>query len=165
MNPLAWLGGIEKKLVNKAVADEIAHRTSGMARQSDYAGKLYKNNPDEMIKMVADRARDGSGKQIDAEAIRKDFGEMGESDFLARYSPQMKRGMGGFGSLGPRERLSHQFATNAFVRRGAYPALAAGGAVAGGAALTEGAQQLMALMSFMQQGQDQVQRTEESPLA
>jgi hypothetical protein len=37
--------------------------------------------------------------------------------------------------------------------------------VAGGAAMTEGAQQLMALMGFMQQGQQQVQRTEESPLA
>jgi len=165
MNPLKWLGGIEQKMIDKAIADEIAHRTSGVARQADYVGKLYKNNPDEMIRVIADRARDGSGKQIEMGAIRKDFSEMGESDFVARYSSQMKRGMGGHGSLGPRERLSHQFANNALVRRGAYPALAAGGAVAGGAAMTEGAQQLMALMGFMQQGQQQVQRTEESPLA
>lgn len=164
-NPLQSLKGLESRLIDRAIADEMAHRESGIKRTSEYVGGLYKNDRDRLVQVIADRARDGAGRQIDPAVIRKDLGEMEENDFLGRYTSQMRRGQGGFGSLGLRERMSNQFANNAMIRRGVYPGLAAGGAVAGGVAMTEGAQQLLALMDFMQQGQSQVQRAEESPLA
>ena len=52
-----------------------------------------------------------------------------------------------------------------YVRRGVLPAAVAGGGIMGGALVTEGAQQLMALMGFMQQGAEQQERAEQSPLA
>lgn len=162
-NPLTslgqGLGKLEQGLVDRAIENESAARRSGTARQAKYVKNLYRNNPEELIKVVADRTG------LDAAAIRGDREAMDQRQFVMNYAPQMKRGIGGFGSLGPAERQAHHFANNKVIRRGVYPTLATGGTVAAGAGLTEGAQQLMALMSFMQQGQDQVQRTEESPLA
>lgn len=67
----------------------------------------------------------------------------------ARFMP---RGIGGFGSQGPMEAINRAIATNAIVRRGALPTAIGGGVVLGGAGLTAGAQQLMALMEYMNAG-------------
>lgn len=164
-NPLQSLKGLESRLIDRAIADEIAHRESGIKRTSEYVGGLYKNDRDRLVQVIADRARDGAGRQIDPAVIRKELGEMEENDFLDRYTSQMRRGQGGFGSLGLRERMSNQFANNAIIRRGVYPTLTVGGAVAGGVAMTEGAQQLLALMSELQSQKEQAERLQESPLA
>lgn len=156
--------GYEQGLIERAIKNEASQRQAGTARQGEYLTRLLGNDPERALKIVHQRAVDGAGNRIDEAVIRRDMGEMGGSDFVGKYSGQMKRGVGGFGSLGPMERMSHQFATNAAIRRGVYPTLAVGGAIAGGAAMTEGAQQLMALMGFLQEGQAQAQRTEESPL-
>ena len=153
------LGKWEQGMVDQAVENEIAARRSGTARQAKLVKNLYRNKPKELIDAVAD------GTGLDAAVIRGDHAAMSPREFVMNYAPQMKRGVYGLGSVGPAERQAHHFANSKVIRRGVYPTLAAGGAVAGGVAMTEGAQQLMALMGFMQQGQQQVQRTEESPLA
>ena len=81
------------------------------------------------------------------------------------YAPRMNRGPMGIGQMGMTERANNLIANNVYVRRGVLPAAVAGGGIMGGALVTEGAQQLMALMGFMQQGAEQQERAERSPLA
>ena len=75
------------------------------------------------------------------------------------YGPNMARGPGGFTGRGAMEAVHGTMANNAYVRRGVLGA----GAVMGGVGMTAGAQQLMALMQYMQSGQ-QNEASREQPL-
>jgi hypothetical protein len=85
--------------------------------------------------------------------------------YIRSIRGQMNRGPFMKGEMGVREGLNHAIANNAVVRRGVLPVAVGGGGLMAGAAVTTGAQNLMALMDFMQSGQEQQARVEQSPLA
>lgn len=150
------LKDLDEGVRTRAEADVAVAQEAAMRRRRDY---LENSAPDVVAREVA------SSMNRPVADVQQELNSLGRDAFLDQVMPHVNRGRGGFGKRGLREQLSHDMASNRYVRRGAYPALIAGGAVAGGAGLTEGAQQLMALMDFMQQGQETVQRVEESPLA
>ena len=85
--------------------------------------------------------------------------------YIRSIRGRMNRGPFMKGQMGVREGLNHAIANNAVVRRGVLPVAVGGGGLMAGAALTTGAQNLMALMDFMQGSQEQQARVEQSPLA
>jgi hypothetical protein len=122
---------------------------------------------------LRDRLRSDAGMSDEgAQSVVDEFmgykGSMdaqGMQQVARRVAPSLNGGPFQIGKMGLREQISSQAANNRYVRRGAYPALIAGGTVAGGAALTAGAQQLMALMAYMNESEATEQRVEQSPLA
>lgn len=150
------LRNLDAKVRTQAEANEAVAREAAMRRRRDY----LENSPQQqMVQEVADNMNRPVAD------VQQQLNSLGRDAFLDQVMPHVNRGRGGIGQRGLREQLSHDMASNRYIRRGVYPALIAGGAVAGGAGLTEGAQQLMALMDFMQQGQETAERVEESPLA
>jgi hypothetical protein len=67
--------------------------------------------------------------------------------------------------MGFGEAVYRGIAENKYIRRGLLPTAIGGGGLLAGAAVTTGAQNLMALMQYMQAGDQQQERVEESPLA
>jgi hypothetical protein len=82
-----------------------------------------------------------------------------------QYAAGMNRGPMQIGQQGLAEAVNMGIANNRYVRRGLLPAAIGGGGLMAGAAVTAGAQNLMALMDFMSAGREQEQRVEQSPLA
>jgi hypothetical protein len=85
--------------------------------------------------------------------------EPGRKMVADTYGPNMARGPGGLMRKGIMESVHGAMASNAYVRRGVL----GGGAVMGGVGMTAGAQQLMALMQYMQSGQEN-EASREQPL-
>lgn len=85
--------------------------------------------------------------------------EAGRKMVADTYGPNMARGPGGFTRRGVMEAVHGTMASNAYARRGVLGA----GAVMGGVGMTAGAQQLMALMQYMQSGQEN-EASREQPL-
>jgi hypothetical protein len=86
------------------------------------------------------------------------------------YARRLKRGpfgpvMDGMTQMGFVEAMNRGIAENKYIRRGLLPTAIGGGGLLAGAAVTTGAQNLMALMQYMQAGDQQQERVEESPLA
>jgi hypothetical protein len=86
------------------------------------------------------------------------------------YARRLKRGpfppvMEGGTQMGFGEAVYRGIAENKYIRRGLLPTAIGGGGLLAGAAVTTGAQNLMALMQYMQAGDQQQERVEESPLA
>lgn len=106
---------------------------------------------------------------IDNAGMANAVAQLGRDSTMEAYirsiRGKMNRGPFGKGQMGVREGLNHAIANNAVVRRGVLPVAVGGGGLMAGAALTTGAQNLMALMDFMQGGQEQQARVEQSPLA
>jgi hypothetical protein len=95
-------------------------------------------------------------------AIRDQLGSPeGRARVARQYAPNMSRGPGGYTDRGLMELVNEGIAENAYVRRGVLPTAVVGG----GALMTAGAQQLLALMGFMQEGSQTGERKENSPLA
>lgn len=166
---LDWL-----KRADQWVANEAA------TRQAGYMQAANARNAERVLREpAADLAASiGSARQLDdaaTAALQRRLAQATAYDELARQTgsvaangraslidelvPQMNRGR--FGERGFREALNEGIATNAYVRRGVLPASIVGG----GALLTEGAQQLLALMGFMQQGAQTEERADNSYLA
>lgn len=164
-----WAKGVDTGFANRAVAGEAAARDAGIGRNREAAMNM---NREQLLNRLSTEAGlgqgelDAYGKRYDSVMKRPEAQRQKHMGLLADdVAPQLNRGPAGIGKMGLMERLSSQAANNRYVRRGAYPALIAGGTVAGGAALTEGAQQLMALMAYMNESEQTAQRTEQSPLA
>lgn len=161
---------VDEGFANRAIAGEAAARSAGLRRNREALGVMDES---QLMKRLTSEAR---MSDVDARTAAQGFirsrnaapSGAGTNVLADQLASQLNRGFGSnggrIGRMGLMERLSHQAATNRYVRRVAYPALAAGGTVAGGAALTAGAQQLMALMGYMNESQQTAQRTEESPL-
>lgn len=81
----------------------------------------------------------------------------GRQQAIQAYGPMMNRGPGGYTKQGLGEAIHRTMADNKYVRRGAV----ATGVGMAGVGMTAGAQQLMALMSYLQGSQDTEARTEQ----
>lgn len=164
-----WLKGIDQ-----AIADAAAKRADGYAR----AGQLRN------VRLIRSA---GASDNARAEAIDRIMRTASmramSADEQAKIRPhveqslqtrtgrneaastpeliaEMNRGLGGYMHRGPLEAIEGLTATNPTVRRTGLVSAGLGA----GAAMTAGAQQLLALMGFMQEGQQTQARAEESPM-
>lgn len=150
---------LDSEVASRAARSERRARTRGVRRNADWMSSRPAQSVAEQL------STQGVITDADMKQVVADLGNPAtQADTVRRYRRSMNRGPWGKGKMGVIEGANHLIANEAWARRGALPAAVAGGAVAGGAALTEGAQQLMALMGFMQQGREQQERTAESPL-
>jgi hypothetical protein len=81
------------------------------------------------------------------------------------YGPMLNRGPGGLTQRGVMEAINQEIAENKYARRIGLPAAIAAGGVGAGVAVTPAAQGLINLMQYMQAGDQQQERVEQSPLA
>lgn len=156
---MAGFRGLDRWLQRTAAGTARNAEARGVARNEDWikarpegavADQLISQGviPESQRAQVMGRMVDDAGR----EAVAQEYGR------------RMNRGPAGMGRYGVREGLNRAIATNAVVRREVLPTAVVGGSVMAGAALTEGAQQLMALMGFIEQGRQQEARAEQSPL-
>jgi molybdenum-dependent DNA-binding transcriptional regulator ModE len=148
-----WIAGEAAK--RAAVAQEVGVERNRQAVLNGRADELVKRMANE--RLLTDEQMKSFSQRLDNPAKRAALAD--------HYAPRMRRGPGEMTQQGVLESVNRGIAENAVVRRGVLPAAVAGGGIMGGALVTEGAQQLMALMGFMQQGAQQQERAEQSPLA
>lgn len=163
-----FLGNADRAVALAARKRERQGRSAGVSRAREEMGGMGDQDLSDWI------AKSAGMNEADKEALltRIGSGEDAKQGAIDEYARRVNRGGVFMGPVqtrvplqrGPMEGMNRLIASNKVVRRGALPAAITGGALAGGAALTEWGQQLAALTAYMQQGQDQVQRTEESPL-
>jgi hypothetical protein len=168
-NPLKAVQGAASSL-DQAVRDQAARRALQNTQAGDRRNRsfLYSQQPDAV---AARLINDGAIPQGHAMA------GMAESDLARALAnrrarravadevvPGMNRGPAAMTQMGVMEAINTGIATNPYVRRGVLPAAIGGGGLLAGAAITPAAQQLMALMGFMQQGQQAAEARDESPL-
>ena len=137
----AGITGWEQRLINDPAVDTV-NAIRGHLKLDDEAAALVAS---ELARIDSAKAAGGAGRE----------------SFAQQYAPQMNRGPFGMTRRGTMEAVNEGIATNAYVRRGALPVAIVGG----GALLTEGAQQLLALMGFIKEGNETAARANESPLA
>jgi hypothetical protein len=155
----------DSRIAGEAAKRAIAARDSGIERNRNTF--LY-GRPDEMSQVVGqlDNLTEEQTRGLLEEMKRNaDTNKEYRPGMADMYASRMNRGPMGIGQMGMAERANDLIANNVYVRRGVLPTAVAGGGIMGGALVTEGAQQLMALMGFMQQGAEQQERAEQSPLA
>lgn len=152
--------GADSWIAGEAAKRAAAAQGAGVERNRQ---AVLNGSTDELVQRIAserqmtDRQRSTLGRQLGDPLKRAAMAD--------RYAPGMHRGPMEMTQQGVLESINRGIAENAVVRRGVLPAAVAGGGIMGGALVTEGAQQLMALMGFMQQGAQQQERAEQSPLA
>ena len=156
-----WLRQLDSRVASDALARETAARDAGIRKQR--AGIMF-GSPSEVARTIGGQQGWTEQRVAGVEQGINQGGRQYRRTLADEFAPQMNRGPMGIGQMGMTERANNLIANNVYVRRGALPAAVAGGGVLAGAALTEGAQQLMALMGFMQQGAEQEQRAQTSPL-
>lgn len=138
-----------------------ANRAAGIARnvkfvEGDTDGKFREQVIERITKGFRPPGSDAE------QAIRARLAsQRGRATVAKQYAPDMRRGLGGLTGRGAMEMINQGIAENALVRRGVLPAAVMGGGVLGAAGMTAGAQQLMALMSYLQGSQDTEARTEQ----
>lgn len=154
---------------------QMAAMQAGIDRNRDY---VMTQDPTKVAdRLMSELGKDMTWRDQMVKNLQKQAGrQQAVTDYVDVMSRGPFQGRGGFGlqmggPLGKRgfqELLNAGIATDRFgavVRRGALPTAIGGGAVAAGAGITAGAQQLMALMEFMNTGEQQQARVEQSPLA
>jgi hypothetical protein len=108
--------------------------------------------------------------EVARDALRTRLRDPQERSAVANeYARRLKRGpfgpvLDGATQMGFMEAVNRGIAENKYIRRGLLPAAISGGGLMAGAGVTAGAQGLMALMEYMQAGDQQQERVEESPL-
>lgn len=151
--------GADSAIAAQAAQRQALNMQAGVGRNRE---AFMNGTPEELAQRI------GSEKGMSdpqREALRRRLEITTDRTKLAdRYSPGMNRGPFEMGQQGIMEMINQGIAQNPVVRRGVLPTAVAGGGIMGGALVTEGAQQLMALMGFMQQGAEQQERAEQSPL-
>lgn len=157
--------GADQWVAAEAAKRAAAAKDVGVARMRDYV----MNKPPET---VANRLQSelGKGDKWRASVLGRLRNEMKRPGVAASFAPQMKRGpfgpvMDGMTQMGFVEAMNRGIAENKYIRRGLLPTAIGGGGLLAGAAVTAGAQNLMALMQYMQAGDQQQERVEQSPLA
>ena len=148
---------------DEAIARAAAARAVGQERNTnDFLDRAVSDREGLARRVASDLGWADDRRAKFLAALDKVQGNQGAQMNLAeRYGDRMKRGPAGLMQQGFVEAVNEGIATNAYVRRGALPAAIVGG----GALLTEGAQQLLALMGFIEEGNETAARANESPLA
>jgi hypothetical protein len=158
-----WLKGIDQSVQLQARRSERGYRQAGIRRAADWMSERAPSNPAAVAEQMVTQ---GAIPDAERPAAEQALGDQALRDaYIQRHAAKMNRGRGMITKRGLREGLNHQIATNAVVRRGVLPVAVGGGGVLAGAAVTTAAQDLMALMGFMEQGMAQQERVEQSPLA
>lgn len=167
-----WLRRADDWTVRRFEGHRDAAMRAGVTRNEQRVmGATGVNEQEQLLKQLSHEwnRRWGQGMSTSAEqrlsqALQSEVGRRNlvQNTGLAQ---NMYRGPGGMTQRGLGEAAADLVATNAFVRRGVLPGAIGVGGIAGGIAMTEGAQQLMALMGFMREAQAQGERVEQSPLA
>jgi len=157
-----FIGGFASKIdgaVQRQAADRMSRgRTAGIGGNRSLV--YGDTNRDEVINRIMGGMRP-PGKSMEAVIRGQLDSPEGRAKVARQYAPDMRRGPGGYTGRGVMEMINQGIAENAYVRRGVLPTAVVGG----GALMTAGAQQLLALMGFMQEGSQTGERTENSPLA
>lgn len=119
------------------------------------------------IETVVDRIGNDLGLDEAAKGgLRTRLQDPNERSAVANeYARRLKRGPWDLTNRGFAEAVNQGIAENKYIRRGLLPTAIGGGGLLAGAAVTAGAQNLMALMQYMQAGDQQQERVEQSPLA
>lgn len=163
---------LDQRVVQHSLAQEALAREVGQRRNADLvnSGRNDREVAERIVKGGAYRDPDGAVNYLGLETgkDRQDFSAYlqdlmsggGRQQVVDLYGQDMARGPGGMSGRGVMERLHGTMASNPYVRRGVI----GGGGVMAGAGMTAGAQQLLALIEYMQQGQQTAQRAEQSPL-
>jgi len=152
--------GADSWVAAEAAKRAAGAKAAGVERQRDYVMNMAPET-------VATRLQSELGKSDKWRAsvlgrLRNDAKRPGVA---ASYGDQLNRGPMQLTQRGVMEAINQGIAENPLVRRGVLPAAIGGGGVMAGAVVTAGAQNLLALMQFMQGGQQQQERVEQSPLA
>lgn len=168
-NPLKSVQSAAGSL-DQAVRDQAARRALQNAQSGERVNRafFYNQKPDTLAaRLLNDQAIPkshplaGKSQQELEQALANRRARRAVVDELV---PGMNRGPLGMTQMGVLEAINTGIATNDYVRRGLLPAAIGGGGLLAGAAITPAAQQLMALMGFMQQGQQTAEARDESPL-
>lgn len=125
--------------------------TNDNARKQAIAGIMY------AMKTPADQQQAVRG-QLEQQLLLSEAQRRAMAD---QHAAGMPRGFGGMAPVGPREAIAQKIHDSAAFRRYGFPLATIGI----GAGVTAGAQQLLDLMGFMQEGQQTQQRAAESPIA
>lgn len=143
---------------------QMAQREGILSREPQQAAEYIVDRTPSFVQEVkaapTDQYAATRGRMV--EAVMADLAQ-GKEAAADRYYPDMNRGLMG-GEAGIRESMA-ALANRKSVRRTGLGAAGLGAAAGTGALLTEGAQQLITLMDFLQAGEDTRERAERSPLA
>lgn len=157
-----FIGGLASNIdgaVQRQAADRMARgRTAGISRNRSLV--YGDTNRDEVINRIMGGMRPPE-KSMEAIIRGRLDSPEGRAKVARQYASDMRRGPGGLTGRGAMEMINQGIAESDLVRRGVLPTAVVGG----GALMTAGAQQLLALMGFMQEGSQTGERTENSPLA
>jgi len=146
-----------------AIRSERIARIRKTRENEEWARRTAMGNPQAVADQLLTQKVISQGEHGNAVAMLSQ--DATRDAYIRSIRGQMNRGPAAIGQMGVREGLNHAIANNAVVRRGVLPVAVGGGGLMAGAAVTTGAQNLMALMQFMQGGQEQQARVEQSPLA
>jgi|GEM_PF-4329865 len=155
----AGIEGQQRAIMSRSpedAADYIVHRTPGYVDRIQAADPRNEQAVRDHLKERVQGMLDPQGQAGSSALARR------REDIAADYSQEMNRGLTG-GERGPVEGVLRGL-NNPMVRNGGLGAAGLGAAVGTGALLTEGAQQLMTLMDFLQAGEDTRERADQSPL-
>lgn len=164
------LSGLESGLRESNIAS-MARRIAGDESAVTAADYVVERTPDLIAaRQKAPADREPELRKLQREQVMADLMQQGGmgAGYSARealaphFARPMNRGLfGGERGLGESAAM---LANRPMVRRGGLGAAGLGAAAGTGALLTEGAQQLMTLMDFLQAGQETRERAEQSPL-
>lgn len=168
MNPRALASEIEQSVGRRLQGAERGARTANIDAR---VRQLNNMDPAVGAQMVVDRmpayvaavqgAPEDRRQTIRGGQVENAMSGLRDGNH-ADYAARMNRGPLG-GERGVMESAA-RFANRDSVRQGGLVAAGLGATVGTGALLTEGAQQLMTLMQFLQHGQEVEERAERSPL-
>jgi len=152
-------GGLDQRIQAEAAARATRNMEAGIGRNREY---IRTQAPETAAARISGEAHGGFARGSLEQLLRGNRGRIEE--ISNHYAPQMRRGPAQTSQMGVMEAINTGIATNPYVRRGVLPTAVAGGGMLAGAGVTAGAQQLWALMDFMRAGEDNEQRTAQSPL-
>jgi hypothetical protein len=167
-NPGQVFSAADQAIANQAAARAMANSRSGQARNmrflaSQPADTVARRLINDGVSLPGPFGMAASGASPEQDLAALIGAEGGRRALRGSNVPsQMHRG--NFGPQGFMEAVNTGIATNPYVRRGVLPTAVAGGGLMAGAGVTAGAQQLWALMDFMRAGDENEQRTAQSPL-
>jgi|LakMenEpi03Aug12_release.lakeMendotaPanAssembly.Ray.scaffolds.fasta_scaffold162321_4 hypothetical protein len=152
--------GGEQWVAAEAAKRAAADKAAGMAASQEY---MMSRPAETVAGRVASQF--GKGEKWRDQMVRNLSDPGRRSRIAAALAPQLNRGPFQLTKRGFGEAMNQGIAENKYIRRGLLPTAIGGGGLMAGAAVTTGAQNLMALMQYMQAGDQQQERVEQSPLA
>jgi hypothetical protein len=163
-----WIRGMARQadqgIARRAIQTAKSARKAGIDQNAEWMTRTAASNPQAVADQMGTQGAIPNTPEQRKAAKRTLSDQALRDEYIRRHAPGMNRGPMNIGQMGPLEAANSLIATNKVVRRGVLPVAVAGGGVMAGAAVTAGAQNLMALMGFMNAGKEQQERVEQSPL-